>query len=199
MNNKDLNDCQILKDSVLCDGVCSECTEYKKNDRQELIDSLEEAEMHEVFEQTEQMEETKEEDIQMTDETRNEILKEMHVHVSVLSSQVINSPFANGYCRKYYLKLYNRRGTYTFTYHGSVYDYCNHKRLDKLNVIYCVLMDASAYDNCRDIDDFASEFGYDTPSKLIKAYEGCEKASQALRRMFNSEELERLQDLFQDY
>ena len=58
--------------------------------------------------------------------------------------------------------------------------YCNDVsplKVDALiNAFYCFLSDGIAYNNARDIDDFASEFGYDKVSDLLKAYDGCKDA-----------------------
>lgn len=51
----------------------------------------------------------------------------------------------------------------------------------------CILMDAFAYDNSRDFDDFYNEFGTD-----YKAYKACKKTSKAIHRLFSDEEIETL-------
>ena len=57
--------------------------------------------------------------------------------------------------------------------------YCNDCVLGENGLheaFYCFLSDALAYNNARDIDDFASEFGYDKVSDLLKAYNGCKES-----------------------
>ena len=50
-------------------------------------------------------------------------------------------------------------------------------------VVACLASDASSYLNARDLDDFASEYGYQKPSETIKAWEGCERAARAFRSL----------------
>lgn len=57
--------------------------------------------------------------------------------------------------------------------------YCNDYELDEDGLheaFYFFLSDGIAYNNAKDIDDFASEFGYTKPSECIKAYNGCKDA-----------------------
>ena len=66
-------------------------------------------------------------------------------------------------------------GDYTETFDF----YCNDYELDEKQLceaFYFFLSDGIAYDNAKDIDDFASEFGYTKPSECIKAYNGCKEA-----------------------
>lgn len=58
---------------------------------------------------------------------------------------------------------------------------------DAANVLQCVLSDASCYDCCDgNIDEFAQEFGYEAKdgiSRIIKAFEGCKQAQEAMERL----------------
>lgn len=63
------------------------------------------------------------------------------------------------------------------------------------DVLESLLCDASSYDCYRDIDEFATEFGYEKVSETLKAYNGCKEAYEALQKMFNEEELEELYEL----
>jgi hypothetical protein len=50
-------------------------------------------------------------------------------------------------------------------------------------VLDSILMDASAYDNARSFEDFASEFGYDADSRTAeRLYKACGSISKRLRR-----------------
>ena len=121
------------------------------------------------------------------------------VKIKILTSTVIKSPWANGYCRKYFLELNYNNKKFSFPYTDSVMAYCNGDKLDKMNALYCVLLDADAYDNSRDIDDFSAEFGYEKISECLKAYRACEKTSEKMHEIFTNAELEQLHDEFQDY
>ena len=76
----------------------------------------------------------------------------------VLDNDIVNEGYGNR--QKYEVELnYNGR-TYTTHYTDSVMAYRNGKDIDFKRVMECLLLDKSAYDNCRDIDDFQAEFGY---------------------------------------
>lgn len=57
-----------------------------------------------------------------------------------------------------------------------------------LNAFQCVLNDALAYLDSRDIDDFADNFGYTKPSQAIAAYEGCQEAWNKCREVIGDED-----------
>ena len=113
----------------------------------------------------------------------------------VLDNDIVNEGYGNR--QKYEVELnYNGR-TYTTHYTDSVMAYRNGKDIDFKRVMECLLLDKSAYDNCRDIDDFQAEFGYEKVSECLKAYNGCKETSEALDRIFTEEELEQLREEFE--
>lgn len=132
------------------------------------------------------------------------------IKINVLSNRVVYSPFHKStfskvyYCRKYYVKLSYKGNDYKFTFHDSVNAYKNNNPLNKKDVMYCILSDMSCYDSSRDMEDFIYSFGYDnqdleTYKQGMKAYKACEKTSEKLHELFNNDELEKLQNEFQDY
>ena len=121
------------------------------------------------------------------------------VKIKQITKTTVKSPWANGYCNKYFLELNYNGKKYGFDYCGSIADFEANKPLDKMNALYCVLSDADAYDSTQNIDDFAAEFGYEKVSELLKAYRACKKTSEALHEIFTDAELEQLHDEFQDY
>lgn len=65
-------------------------------------------------------------------------------------------------------------------------------------VLYCLLSDASATDQC--FADWASEYGYDTDSrKAFAIYEACCANGLELRRVFTAAQRADLRGLLQDY
>ena len=58
-----------------------------------------------------------------------------------------------------------------------------------LDCINAIMRDMDAYDICRNLSDFCSEFGYDDIVQAEKAYKACKKTSKALHRLFTEEEL----------
>lgn len=97
---------------------------------------------------------------------------------------------------------YNVMITYNKKYYECKYQ-CNPKysKMEnmKKDIIYSVLTDANCYEYAQDIDDFQREFGYDKASDLLKAYNGCKEAYQALCKMFTNNELEELNAIFENY
>ena len=63
----------------------------------------------------------------------------------------------------------------------------------KKDLVQCLLMDAEAYNNARDFEDFALEFGYNADSiQAYKIYKACKKQAEKVSRLFTSKEIEQL-------
>ena len=128
------------------------------------------------------------------------------IKINVLASKVVVSPFHEKtyYCRRYSIRLSYKGNDYRFTFHDSVHAWQNNTPLNKKDVMYCILSDMGCYESSRDMEDFIYSFGYDnqdltTYKEGMKAYKGCKKTSEKLHAIFNNDELEKLQDEFQDY
>ena len=61
---------------------------------------------------------------------------------------------------------------------------------DKNDFLYSLLMDADAYNNTMDLDDFASAYGYEKNSECIRAYKACKAQAKKVERLFTEEEVE---------
>lgn len=85
----------------------------------------------------------------------------------------------------YKVKLSYNRKRCEFVFHDN---YQN--KSDKNDFLYSLLMDADAYNNTRDLDDFASEFGYEKISECIRAYKACKAQAEKVKRLFTDEEVE---------
>lgn len=55
------------------------------------------------------------------------------------------------------------------------------------DVLYCILSDAAGYENADDIDDYAAEYGIETPSAAVKLYRQVEAQSKELRRLLGAD------------
>ena len=76
----------------------------------------------------------------------------------------------------------------------------NMKSPSRVDMLWCLLTDASIVENCTDFADFCSELGYDEDSrKAEKSFKECCKTLKALKQMFSAEELETLKETFEDY
>ena len=68
---------------------------------------------------------------------------------------------------------------------------------DKKDILYSMLMDNVSD---MDFDEFCAEFGYDNDSiKALKIYEACQRETKALYNMFESDEIDMLRELLEDY
>ena len=68
---------------------------------------------------------------------------------------------------------------------------------DKKDILYSMLMDNVSD---MDFDEFCCEFGYDNDSiKALKIYEECQRETKALHNMFDSDEIDMLRELLEDY
>ena len=148
------------------------------------------------------------------------------IKITIKSSVVKQSPFTKGNHKEYKLTLSYKGNEYNFTFHDSVYNYEKKIKLNKMDALNSVLLDASAYEQSRDEKEFLNEFGYDEfdlyesykggmgfsmmydcygkkdVDKLkagLKAYKECERTYDALNRIFTSEELDELHEEFAEY
>ena len=68
---------------------------------------------------------------------------------------------------------------------------------DKKDILYSMLLDDVSG---LDFDEFCAEFGYDNDSiKALKIYEACQRETKALHNMFDSDEIDMLRELLEDY
>ena len=100
---------------------------------------------------------------------------------------------------KYSLRVSYAGKSYDFEYTESVMAHRNNEPVEFERVMECLLLDANAYNNTRDIDDFQREFGYEKVSECLDAYEGCKKTAMALKEMFTEEDIEELEkEVYED-
>ena len=95
--------------------------------------------------------------------------------------------------------------TYGGVSYQSTYQ-CNVQYSDmnniKVDFIACVFMDKMSYDCCRDEEDFAANLGmdyYEDRKEVNRCYRACQRASERIDEMFDSEELEILSEFFREY
>ena len=84
----------------------------------------------------------------------------------------------------------------TLSYHGHWCSFVfndNFKNASKKkDFLYCLYLDAMAYENVRDVFEFAREYGYDDWHKACKPYSLCKAQSVRLHKLFNDAEIELL-------
>ena len=76
----------------------------------------------------------------------------------------------------------------SFTFNDNIYN-----ESDKSDFLYCLYLDAMAYDTCPDAYSFARTYGYE--DNALEIYKACEMQSKRLHRLFNDEEVELLATL----
>lgn len=79
----------------------------------------------------------------------------------------------------------------------------NFSRVTVPEVLYCLFSDMSCYESAFNVDDFLKEFGYtdslENVRKGEKIYKQCGRIKAALHRLFNTDEIETLQEYFSEY
>lgn len=92
----------------------------------------------------------------------------------------------------------------TLTYKGKKCSFTFHDNYrnasTKEEIIESLLLDADAYNNARNFEDFCFEFGYNSDSiKALKVYNACKKQADKLSRLFTNAEVEQLRnELFEN-
>lgn len=86
-------------------------------------------------------------------------------------------------------------------YHDSVYNYSRGKGIDEdmiKSAVYCILMDAYSYDECRDVNDFCNEFGYEDPNEGQRVYNACRDTHEIINNLLSKEEIEELYNIVEE-
>lgn len=87
----------------------------------------------------------------------------------------------------------------TLSYNGNwcsfVFNDNFKNRSTKKDFLYCLYLDAMAYENVRDVFEFAREFGYADWQKARKPYSACKAQSVRLHKLFNEQEIEILSEI----
>ena len=68
------------------------------------------------------------------------------------------------------------------------------------DIVFCLLGDSDPVINGYTFEEWASNFGYDVDSRSAeKIYRSCVDTGKKMLKMFSRQEIEQLQELFQDY
>lgn len=84
--------------------------------------------------------------------------------------------------------------TIAFDYHDNI-----HNKSNKKDFLFALLSDANAYECTRNAFDFMAEFGYTDTQKAKEIYSACRMQRNKLHKLFTSEEVEKLQTIFENY
>lgn len=87
----------------------------------------------------------------------------------------------------------------TLTYKGkrcSFVFHDNYKNASKKkDFLYCLYLDAMAYEQSRDVFEFAREYGYADWKEARKPYSACKAQSERLHKLFNEAEIDILSEI----
>lgn len=70
---------------------------------------------------------------------------------------------------------------------------------DKNDALYSLLSDSQAYTDALNLDDFMSCFGYDDHKQAKQIYNACKEQNKKLKYLFNNDEIETLNKIFENY
>lgn len=87
----------------------------------------------------------------------------------------------------YKVTLYYRGHRCSFVFNDNF-----ENKSTKKDFLYCLVLDAQAYDNVSDAWEFARAFGYEYNAETRKLYSECKKQSERLHRLFNDTEIDLL-------
>lgn len=145
---------------------------------------------------------------ELTDSTEQfKALKKLYPRLSLTVSKVGEVMKWGGLRDKYACLLKRNEVKYSFAFYDSVVNHVNNKRPEKTEVLFCVLLDASSYNNTACFSDFCAEFGYneydentgEENKEAVKVWEACKKAAYAVDDMFTGNEREELYDLLNEW
>ena len=108
----------------------------------------------------------------------------------------------------YNVKLQVGNKQYSSKYNNSQAN--GYKTPDVEDILYCTIWDAYCYESTGNFEDFCDELCYDRYTenrygycvvnrKAMRAFNACERTHIALHRLFTSEQIEQLDEIFQDY
>lgn len=113
--------------------------------------------------------------------------------IEMKKTYICKSDLTSG--NKYRITLKHNNKMVWFIYNDN---YMN--KSDLKDILYCLILDATAYENAYNFTDFCNEFGYDSDSmKAYKIYLACKKQLERYNKLFTQEEKDFLQNLLQDY
>lgn len=141
----------------------------------------------------------------------NEKLQEVFKIVSDLKITVTRNSKIDGRMGcglGYNVKLRVNNKQYSSVYNNSQAN--GYKAPDVEDILYCIISDAHCYESTGSFEDFCDEFGYDRYTKncygyyvvnkdVMRIFDNLERTYNAINRLFTSEQIEQLKEVFQDY
>ena len=95
----------------------------------------------------------------------------------------------------YRITITRNKKRISFIYHDNYLNKSNDK-----DFLYSLLLDSQAYTTSYNFIDFANNYGYDSDSiKTLNIYKACKKQHDRLIKLFNDDEIQKLENYFSEY
>lgn len=123
----------------------------------------------------------------MENNYQEKLKQQLYDGIQIKATLVGKSQMTSG--NEYKIRLEHNGKFVVLPYHTNINDI-----VDKQDIVECLLIESEAYENTMDVTDFADTFGYADYIKAKKAYQGCKKQSERLRKLFDDNEIAILQE-----
>lgn len=110
-------------------------------------------------------------------------LNELLTKVKMIKKYVGKSHMCSG--NEYKVVLSHKGKWVSFHYHDNFKNKSNIK-----DILYCLWLDATCYEESSDYCVFARMFGYDDMNEAKRIYNACKKQSERLHKLFSAEEID---------
>ena len=117
--------------------------------------------------------------------------------VSSLRSVEVYDKFFKGYRQKHTIKISNGKINKYFTYTTEVIKFIDRKNFYK-NVLYCIYQDYLSIEYNNNEEDFINEYGYEDKEGK-KIYKACLREHDRFDQLIDSDTLEILDEVFNEY
>ena len=116
---------------------------------------------------------------------------------SSLRSTEVYDKFCKGYRQKHTIKISNGKINKYFTYTTEIIGFIDRKNFYK-NVLYSIYSDYLAIENNNNEEDFINEYGYEDKEGK-KIYKACLREHDRFDQLIDSDTLEILDEVFNEY
>ena len=131
----------------------------------------------------------------LNSEERMELAKELFPNFKFKAVKMgVNRNGAN----EYRVTVQNNDSKFSTKFTDSIYNSQRGEKSDDFNMLYCIILDAEAYDTSASLEDFADDFGYDLyedRKKTEKIFNACEKQYNNLIKLFGTDGYRVLREL----
>ena len=141
-------------------------------------------------------------------ELLNKVFTLFPLKVNVTRNRAIDGRIGCG--AGYRVTLANTETGYKFTTSFNNSRANGERKPDVNDIISCLLSDRSCYNSCVNFNDFCNMLGYEQyqedrygflkeNTKAKRAFAGCRRTAENFENLLNSEQLEQLDELYQDF